>query len=166
MNTLPSCTICGETMENNIVEFLSSWGAYEVKLTSVPAMHCSNDDEIIFEFDIAEFIQELTILLKEMDGDISSLDMKNIFEELDVNEKRYIFLECYSKNKIQPLKSDEGAYYFNKIDLKALNRFTQKKSTFEEIKLAARDAKVSENDQKIIIDRLKDDSNDSENRNR
>lgn len=163
MNTLPSCSKCGEIMENNIVDFLSSWGEYEVKLLSVPAMQCSNDGEIIFEFDIAEFIQELTILLEEVYSEITLLDMKNIFEELNTNEKRCTFLECYSKHKIQSVKSDEGVNYFNKIDLKALNRFTKKEITLEEIKLAARDAKISKRDQEIIMDKLKGDSNnDSE----
>lgn len=158
-----TCPACNEkTLIAKERDIITYWGNFQVELKGVPTLTCSKDNEYIFDMNVARFTQLLTRFLSEKAPYIKIFSVKNL-NRFFTNRK--IQNDFFSALDSTILKENQGVYYLTDLDLILLNEkmtmnTSLEKETLEEFQLAARDAKIENEDILKMMKHLKNEGND------
>lgn len=159
MKNLPTCNSCDkdlEFIENGYMH--SYWGEFCIQYIDIPMFRCNEcNEELMYGVKIAEFIQNITIILHEQKSSIHKISLKYVFDFIDTEEKEKIFLEKLNQKEIYFIKDKHDAFFVDELQLIKLDRYKNSANFNEQIQLAARDGKVTDADAKKIIELLSDD---------
>ena len=155
---IPACSVCGlDDMQPGKITLDSFWGEFSCSLLGVPALICKADGEYVLDMGTANLVQMLTIFLSHKHKEIKRMDTTNLWLHVGNIDLLKELINQLNQEKIVVLKKDSEMYYVPDIFVRRISAFKTKSSGeyIEEIKLAARDGVISDNDKEKIIKEIK-----------
>lgn len=159
MKKIPTCNLCEEDLEFINDGYMDSyWGEFFVQYTDIPMFQCNKcNEEFMYSLKIAEFIQNITIILSKQQSRINKISLKHVLNFIDSKEKEKIFLEKLDQKEIYFIKDNDDTFFVDELQLIKLDRYKNFANFNDQIQLAARDGKVTDADANKIIELLSDD---------